>query len=173
PGNYSFGTGNGTVNQGLAPNSDVLANPAITWERTYEYNAGLDAGFNHNRFTLSVDFYNKVTDQLLFKESTMSFSGSFEFWNNAGRVRNRGIEIDLNSINITNKKFEWKTALNLSANKNRLLDLGGESYQYNYGERNEVYAAIVGQPAIQYFGYKTDGVWTSQAQIDEAKANGV
>lgn len=173
PGNYSFGSGNGTVNQGLAPNSDVLANPAITWERTYEYNAGLDAGFNHNRFMVSVDFYNKVTDQLLFKESTMSFSGSFEFWNNAGRVRNRGIEIDLNSINITNKRFEWKTALNLSANKNKLLDLGGESYQYNYGERNEVYAAIVGQPAIQYFGYKTDGVWTSQAQIDEAKAAGL
>jgi len=43
----------------------------------------------------------------------------------------------------------------------------------NPSERNEVYAAIVGQPAIQYFGYKTDGVWTSQAQIDEAKAAGL
>lgn len=172
PSNYSFGAGTGSVNQGLAPNKDALANPAITWERTDEFDIGFDAGFNKNRFSLTIDYYNKVTDQLLFKESTMSFSGSYEYWNNAGSVRNQGIEMDFSSVNISNKNFQWRTALNLSANVNKLLDLGGESYQYNYGERDEVYAAIVGSPAIQYFGYKTDGVWTSQAQIDEAKANG-
>jgi len=173
PGNYSFGEGTGSVNQGLSPNSDVLANPDITWERTYECNLGFDAGFRKSRFNLTMDYYNKVTEKLLFKQSAMSFSGSYEFWNNIGRVRNQGVEVDFSSLNISSKNFQWKTALNLSANKNKLLDLGGEPYQFNYGERNEVYAAFKGGAAIQYFGYKTDGVWTSQAQIDEAKAAGL
>src|SRR5690606_28897575 len=173
PGNYSFGGGNGEVNQGLSPNSDVLSNPSITWERTFEYNTGFDATFLNNRFSLTMDYYNKVTEQLLFKQSTMSFTGSYEYWNNIGRVRNQGLELEIGYSMPNSKKFHWKTSFNMAANKNKLLALGGESYQYNYGERNEVYAAMVGSPAIQYFGYKTDGVWTSQAEIDAAQANGL
>lgn len=172
PGNYSFGSGNGDVNLGLAPNSDVLANPNITWERTFEFNTGLDLGFMKDRFGLTLEYYNSNTEKLLYKRSTQSFSGSFEYFDNSGRVKNQGVEIEFTSNNIKNDKFQWTTALNFSANRNRLLELGGEPFQYNYGERNEIYAAIVGQPAIQFFGYKTDGVWTSQAQIDEAKAGG-
>ncbi|SMC93778.1 SusC/RagA family TonB-linked outer membrane protein [Pedobacter nyackensis] len=172
PGNYSFGGSNGDVNLGLAPNSDVLANPNITWERTFEFNAGLDLGFMKDRFGLSLEYYNSNTEKLLYKRSTQSFSGSYEYFDNSGRVKNQGIEVELTSNNIKNDKFQWTTALNFSANRNKLLELGGEPFQYNYGERNEIYAAIVGQPAIQFFGYKTDGIWTSQAQIDAAKASG-
>lgn len=53
-----------------------------------------------------------------------------------------------------------------------MLELGGEYRQLNYGERNEVYASIVGQPSIQFFGYKTDGVWLSNAQIAEYRDAG-
>lgn len=172
PGNYAFGSGNGDVNLGLAPNGDVLANPNITWERTFEFNTGLDLGFMKDRFGLTLEYYNSNTEKLLYKRSTQSFSGSFEYFDNSGRVKNQGVEIELTSNNIKNDKFQWTTALNFSANRNKLLELGGEPFQYNYGERNEIYAAIVGQPAIQFFGYKTNGVWTSQAQIDEAKATG-
>jgi TonB-linked SusC/RagA family outer membrane protein len=172
PGNYSFGTGNGDVNLGLSPNADVLANPNITWERTFEFNAGLDLGFMDDGFGLTLEYYNSITDKLLYKRSTQSFSGSFEYFDNSGKIKNQGVEIELTSHNIKNKAFQWTTALNFSANRNKLLELGGEPFQYNYGERNEVYAAIVGKPAIQFFGYKTNGVWTSQAQIDEARAGG-
>jgi len=172
PGNYAFGSGTGSVNLGLAPNSDVLANPNITWERTFEFNAGLDLGLMKDRFGLTLEYYNSNTDKLLYKRSTQSFSGSFEYFDNSGRIRNQGLEIELSSHNIKNDHFQWSTSLNFSANRNKLLELGGEPFQYNYGERNEIYAAIVGQPAIQFFGYKTNGVWTSQAQIDEAKAGG-
>lgn len=172
PGNYSFGSGTGSVNLGLAPNSDVLANPNITWERTFEFNAGLDLGLMKDRFGLTLEYYNSNTDKLLYKRSTQSFSGSFEYFDNSGRIRNQGLEIELSSHNIKNDHFQWSTSLNFSANRNKLLELGGEPFQYNYGERNEIYAAIVGQPAIQFFGYKTNGVWTSQAQIDEARAGG-
>src|SRR5690606_32259397 len=114
-----------------------------------------------------------VTDKLLFNQAAMAFTGSDQFINNIGKVKNKGIEIEFSSNNFKTKNFEWTTAINFSRNKNELLELGGEAYQYNYGERNEMYAAIVGQPSIQFFGYKTDGVWVSDAQIQEARDNGL
>lgn len=173
PANYAFGGGTGTVNSGLSPNGALLANPNITWERTFESNTGLDVGFLNNRFNLTLEYYNSVTDRLLYNQAAMSFSGSNEFINNAGKVRNQGIEVEITSNNYKSKKVDWTTSITFSHNKNKLLELGGEPYQYNFGERNEVYAAIVGEPAIQFYGYKTAGVWTSQAQIDEAKASGI
>ncbi len=50
--------------------------------------------------------------------------------------------------------------------------MGGEPFQYNYGERNEIYAAMVGAPSVQFFGYKTDGVWKSDQEIADAQAAG-
>lgn len=173
PANYAFGSGTGTVNLGLSPNGALLANPDITWERTFESNTGLDVGFLNNRFNLTVEYYNSVTDRLLYNQATLSFSGSNEFINNSGKVRNRGVEVEISSNNYKSKKVDWTTSVTFSTNKNKLLELGGEPFQYNFGERNEVYAAIVGEPAIQFYGYKTDGVWISQAQIDEARNNGL
>lgn len=172
PGNYSFGSGTGSVGLGLSPNSDVLANPDITWERTFEFNSGIDFGFFKDRFSLTLEYYNAVTDRLLYKQSTQSFSGSFEYINNAGKIRNQGLELEFSANTIKNKNFSWTTSFNIAGNRNKLLELGGEPFQYNYGERNEIYAAIVGKPAIQFFGYKTDGIWTSQEEINAAKASG-
>ncbi|ALL06094.1 SusC/RagA family TonB-linked outer membrane protein [Pedobacter sp. PACM 27299] len=172
PGNYSFGSGTGSVGLGLSPNSDVLANPDITWERTFEFNSGIDFGFFKDRFSLTLEYYNAVTDRLLYKQSTQSFSGSFEYINNAGKIRNQGLELEFSANTIKNKNFSWTTSFNIAGNRNKLLELGGEPFQYNYGERNEIYAAIVGKPAIQFFGYQTDGIWTSQEEINAAKASG-
>jgi len=173
PSNYDFGEGTGSVILGLSPNADILANPEITWERTFEYNAGIDLGVLDNRLTLSVDYYSSKTDQLLLQQATMSFSGSNEFWNNAGSVRNKGLELSIHSVNINNKHFNWSTDLNISGNRNKLESLGEVPFLYNYGERNEIYAAIVGQTPIQFFGYKTDGIWLSQDEIDAAKDGGL
>ncbi|WP_050700076.1 TonB-dependent receptor [Dysgonomonas sp. BGC7] len=170
PASYSFGNA-GTITPGLAVSSYTLGNKDLTWERTNEYNAGLDFGIFKNRILLGLEYYYSITDRLLLKQGAMSFTGYNEFWNNAGKVRNRGLEIELTTVNIVNKDLEWKTSINFSSNRNKLLSLGGPAHQYNYGERNEVYAAIVGQQAIQYYGYKTDGVWLSDDQIAEAKKN--
>lgn len=165
--NYVFGE-TGMVVPGLANTSDAFANPYLSWEQTNEYNIGLDAAFLNNRITLGVDYYYAITRKMLFKPAAMSHSGHNEAWNNIGKVRNNGIEIEISSNNITTKDFTWKTSLNFALNRNRLLELGGEALQYSYGERNEVYAAIVGDPAIQFFGYKTDGVWKSQEEINSS-----
>ncbi|MGC4232300.1 MAG: TonB-dependent receptor [Niabella sp.] len=170
PGNYSFGTGGITL--GLSPSGAVLGNPLITWERTYETNLGFDLGLLNNRITLAAEYYNSKTDRLLYRQATMSFLGSNEFINNAGRISNKGIEIELNASPVKKVDFEWSTGIVFARNVNKLLELGGEPHQYNFGERNEIYAAIVGQPSIQFFGYKTTGVWTSDAEIASAQADG-
>lgn len=169
--NYAFGAGTGTLGSGLAANNDVLPN-VLTWERTFQYDAGLDVGLFGDRITMSLEYYNGVTDRLLYKQASMSFSGSNQYWNNIGKVRNQGLELELSSVNVRKKNWQWSTMLNISGNRNRLLQMGGEPYQYNYGERNEIYASIVGRPSVQFFGYKTDGVWTSDQEIADAKAAG-
>lgn len=161
---YSLGQGTGNVAPGLALGS-VLGNPALSWERTNEFNLGLDLGIIDNRVALTLDYYYSTTDQLLFQQPTVAYSGFSSYWNNIGKVRNRGLEVELSTVNVTNKNFKWNTTLNFSTNSNRLLEIGGEAAQYYTGERNEIYAAVVGGPAIQYYGYKTDGVW-SQAEVD-------
>ena len=169
--NYAFGAGTGTLGSGLAANNDVLPN-VLTWERTFQYDAGIDIGLFGDRITASIEYYNGTTDRLLYKQAAMSFSGSNQYWNNIGKVRNQGMELEVSSVNVRNKNWQWSTSLNISGNRNKLLQMGGEPYQYNYGERNEIYASVVGSPSVQFFGYKTDGVWKSDQEITDAKAAG-
>jgi TonB-linked SusC/RagA family outer membrane protein len=171
--NYPFGTGNGTTTSGQAPSTSILSNPDVTWERTFQYNFGMDLGLFRNRVNLSVDYYQSKTDQLLLQQSTMAFTGVPLSWNNIGSLQNRGLEIELSTTNMVSKNFKWTTAANIAFNKNKILELGSEAFLLNQGERTEIYMNRVGDPLIQYFGYKTDGVWLSQAQINDAKAKGL
>lgn len=169
---YSFGEGTGTVQQGQSPNNPVTFGPNITWETTNSTDIGLDMGFLKNKFTLTLDYYNSRTNKLLLQQGTQSITGSNVFYNNNGSIKNEGFEAEFSSTNINSKKFNWTTSANISVNRNKLLKLGGEPYQYNYGERNEIYASIVGRPYVQFLGYQSDGVWQSQAEVDAALASG-
>ena len=167
--NYPFGSGTGTVSAGQAPSSTILSNPDITWERTFQYNGGVDLAILKNAISFSLDVYQSKTDQLLLKQSTMAFSGVPLTWNNIGRLQNRGIEFEITTNNIRRKNFKWSTSANIAHNKNKVLQLGQEAYLLNQGERTELYMNRVGDPLIQFFGYKTDGVWLSQPQIDSSR----
>lgn len=168
--NYVLGSSNGVLVSGMASNSSALGNPDITWEQTAEANFGIDLGFFNSRLNVSVEHYNSNTIQLLLQQPAMFITGHQTYWNNIGKVNNKGWEIELSTTNITNRNFTWKTTANLSTNKNTLLNYGDKEKEDNFGERNEVYRAIVGQPAIQFFGYKSDGVWTSFEEVAAAKA---
>lgn len=172
-GNYSFGSGNGTASSGQVTSSSILANPEITWERTRQANFGLDVSILKNRVTLSVDVYRSKTESLLLQQSAMAFTGAQFYNNNNGSFKNKGIEIELNTVNIDKRNFKWSTSLNFSKNKNEVIELGKEAFLLNQGERTELYLNQAGYPLIQYFGFKTDGVWLSQSDIDAAKAKGL
>lgn len=81
-------------------------------------------------------------------------------------MSNKGVEIQIDTYNIRTRNFSWETNFNFSLSRNKLLEIGGESQIISQGERNECYIAKVGSPLIQYFGYKTQGVWKSQEEID-------
>lgn len=164
--NYPLGPSNGTVAPGLANTSSVLGNRSIGWEQSSEYNFGLDFAVLNNRISLSAEYYYSETIEMLFKQSALAFSGYTEYWNNIGKVRNLGWEFELSTRNIVSKNFTWETSFNLATNSNKLLDLGGDQRQINKGERNESYLSQVGQKAIQYYGFKTIGVWNSNEEIN-------
>ncbi len=168
--NYVLGTGTGVLVAGMASNNDALGNPDITWEQLSEANYGIDFGFLDSRLNLSVEYYNSNTIQMLLQQPAMYITGHQKYWNNIGKVNNKGIEIELSTTNISTKSFTWKTTANFSHNKNTLLNYGDKEREDITGERSEDYAAIIGQPAIQYWGYRTDGIYTTFEEVAAAKA---
>lgn len=171
--NYPLGAGTGVTVPGLAPSGTILGNINATWERNFQYNGGVDIGLLNNRFTVSLDVYKSRSNRLLLKQSSMAFTGVPLSWSNLGKVDNRGIELEVTSNNFRKKDFTWTTSVNFSRNKNEIVELGEEALLLNQGERTELYMNKVNGPLIQYFGYKTDGVWLSQKQIDDARAAGL
>lgn len=169
--NYPFGTGTGTVTPGFINTNPTLGNRSLTWEQTNELNVGLDFSFFDSRISGSVDYYNSQTKSLLLQQDIPSITGYLNYWNNAGKIQNAGIEVELNTYNVRTKNFTWQTAFVIAANKNKLLSLGGDqTFNLQLGERNEGYAAIVGQPAIQYYQFKVLGIYMTQA---DATASGI
>ncbi len=73
---------------------------------------------------MSLEYYNGTTDRLLFKQNTMSFSGSNQFWNNIGKVRNQGFELELTSNNIRRKNLEWITMFNIRYQQEQTVGYG-------------------------------------------------
>lgn len=171
--NYPFGAGNGTSTIGQTPSSTILSNPNITWERTFQYNGGMNLSIFNDAISFALDVYQSKTDQLLLRQSAQAFTGVPLVWNNIGSVQNRGIELDINTNNIKRKDFSWTTSANISHNRNKVLELGNESRILNQGERTELYINRVGEPLVQYYGYVTDGVWLSQAEITAAQEKGL
>ena len=171
--NYGFGAGNGSLASGQATSSSIIANSNLTWESTFQKNIGFDLSIFKNRINLSMDVYESKTDRLLLQQAALGFTGVPVYWNNIGSLQNRGIEIDLNTNNIVNKNFRWSTSFNFSRTVNKILELGKEAFLLNQGERTEVYRNKVGDPLVQFYGFKTDGIWLSQAEIDAAKLKGL
>ncbi|GHU85728.1 SusC/RagA family TonB-linked outer membrane protein [Bacteroidia bacterium] len=172
--NYQLGTG---ITPGMSSTADALGNPAIGWEQTNEWNGGFDISVFNGRIGLVGDFYYAITDGLLLKQTSMAFTGHNQYWNNIGTVRNKGVEIELNTVNIDSKvagkTFRWNSVFNFAHNSPRLLGLGGETQLINQSANYDKYIALIGEKPVQYYGYKTDGVWLSNADIKEAQDNGL
>jgi len=166
---YGFGGGNGTQTSGQSTTSSIISNEDITWESTFQTNVGLDLSLLNNRINLTVDAYKSLTDKLLLQQATMAFTGVPLAWNNIGSLDNKGFELELSTTNIKTKSFKWATTANLSHTENKVRELGNEKYLRNQGERTEIYQTKVGDPLVQFFGFKTDGVWISQTEIDIAQ----
>lgn len=137
-----------------------MSNRALGWEKSYEYNLGIDMGFMDERLTGSVELYHKTTKDLILDRKIPSHQGVTLLKQNVGSVRNRGIEVTLNSLNIKTNDFSWRTSLNFSANKNEILELYGDKTD-DIGNK-----LFIGKPVTVSYDYKFDGIW----QLGEEEA---
>lgn len=106
---------------GLFPSN--LANPNLKWETTEQYNIGLDAGLWKGRVTLTIDAYHKLTKDLLQTKRISSSSGYTTIWVNEGSISNSGIELSLEVVPVSTRKFEWVVGGNISFNRNKIVSI--------------------------------------------------
>lgn len=145
-------------------------NDELKWETTNQYDAGIDLVLWKGALSVTVDAYYKVTKDLLIEANAPYYTGYRKAWTNMGSVSNRGIEISLGSRLIENRNFFFDANFNIAFNRSRVISVpGGEQY---FEATNVIPGAgnfvVVknGQPLGQWYGYKTDGVFRSQEEID-------
>jgi TonB-linked SusC/RagA family outer membrane protein len=144
---------------GLA--TSALANPNLKWESTHSRNLGLDLALFSNRVQLTVDAYYNSTYDLLVAQPVPVTSGYATQLRNIGSTSNRGIELQLTGTVVRSKSFSWTANGNISFNRNRVEELGGQPYLpgINSGwtsDTGQDYWVAPGQPTGQMYGYVAD-----------------
>ena len=103
------------------------SNPNLRWEKTTQYDIGFDLGILNQRLNLTVDWFKKITTDLLFDKAQPYYYGGGNMWVNQGRVDNTGWEFTLNAWPVQNSDFSWESNLTASYTNNVIKDLAGES----------------------------------------------
>ena len=153
-----------------------LGNPLITWEILQSKNLGLDLEFLKGRITLTTDFYSNTTKDLLIDNKFPATSGYTNQYQNVGSIRNNGIEIQLGAVIINKKDFNWNTNFNISFNKNKILNLGSNTFfTANSGwfstANADDYLLKVGSPVGTMYGLIVDGFYTTNDFTTTAYTN--
>lgn len=103
-----------------------MANRDLTWESNNNLNLGIDASFFNSRLNITLEYYRRVTNDLIYARPLSITTGFSSYLSNIGKLRNQGFEVEINTRNIKNKNFTWNTSLNLYRNSNKVLRLDGE-----------------------------------------------
>lgn len=152
--------------------TSTLPNTGLMWEETESINIGLDMGLLDDRISLTLDYYDMTTENLLVNRSLPRVTGFEGVTTNIGELVNKGSELTLSSLNISSEKLTWRSSLNFSLNRNKIKSLFGETGNYilqgetHTGEipdfENEWF---IGQPIDVVWNYNIEGVW----QVEEAE----
>ena len=165
--NYVFGNGN-VVSIGTKPSQ--LANPDIKWESSNQTDIGLDFGFLDNKLTFSADWFLKNTEGMLMTMSLPQYVGESIPVGNVGKMRNWGLEFDLNWRQTFFNELNVSVGVNASYIRNKLVKYGNEQGWANldsFQGVGTISRAQDGQPFPFFYGYVTDGVLQNQAEADE------
>ncbi|WP_242689067.1 TonB-dependent receptor [Pedobacter sp. SYSU D00535] len=148
-------------------NLTSLGNRQLKWESTEQLDLGYDLGLFKDRISLTVDLYRKNTNDLLLNANLPYTTGYNRVYKNIGKVRNEGLELTLNTVNVNSRSFSWRSNFNISFNKNKILALNeGETHLLSnissFVSRmaeEPLYIAEVGKPAAMFYGLVWDGVY--------------
>ncbi|MEO8712649.1 MAG: TonB-dependent receptor [Parafilimonas sp.] len=131
----------------------TLANPDIGWEKTTQYNLGLDFSILKRRITGSFDVYTSTTTDLLLQRSIPTVTGFTTTFANIGKTANSGVDINITTININRKDLMWTTTVNAAWQKEHIVSLSN-------GKQNDLNNSwFIDQPVGVIYGYKSLGLW--------------
>ncbi len=149
-----------------------LPNPDLKWESTEQTNVAIDFSFFDDALTLTTEYYNKKTTDLLLDAPVPTQSGSSVTTTNIGSVENKGLEFAL-GINKTFGKLQWNSNFNISFNRNKVLALqeGTERLVRGIGQGESAFGFTIsrpGDPLSLFWGYRHEGIWDSEEEIISA-----
>ena len=152
---------------------DRLASDNLTWETTDLYNVALDMSFLKDRLKITLEGYLAYTQDLLLYVQRPHHTGFTSFIENIGKTSNKGIELTINTRNITKRNFSWTTDFTISHNTQMVDDIGSYDYisQMDSPGNNSymMYGYVKGRPLNALWGFEYAGVWKSSEEIERNK----
>ncbi|MDB5021529.1 MAG: TonB-dependent receptor plug [Pedobacter sp.] len=159
-----YPTGNALQN---TSNPNTMSNDDLGWEKTRQYNLGFEFGLMKDRIRVEGDFYDSQSIDLLLNVPVPVITGYSSQIQNIGKVQNRGMEFLVTTRNLINT-FKWSTNFNISFNKNKVLEVGPDRRPI-YGSApnaNNAFITTIGAPIASFYGYRYEGVFQSQEELD-------
>ena len=174
----TLSSGTTLINGSRAPMSYVnrLPNPDLEWEKTKQFDVGLDIEMFNRGLIASFDYYHKLTEDLLLDRPVPSTTGFSAVRDNIGSVSNRGVEVLLQVFPITSDNFSWESTLNFSYNKNRIESLGVNDEDIFPGPNwvsGSQTILRVGESLSSFWGYERLGTWNTDEAEEAALVGAV
>lgn len=172
--NYAFGSSLRGINTvyGMGYINARIANPDLKWESTETYNVGMDVALWSNRVTLEADAYIRYTDGMLLQVAVPNYLGGGGGgigapFANVGSMNNKGVELGINTVNVDRQNFSWNTHVNFTLNRNMITELDRAYFNnlYWYSGFDQVTRTMAGFPVGTFYGYVSDGIFTSEEEI--------
>jgi hypothetical protein len=163
---------------------DNIGNESISWEQTGKLNLGFKAALLNNRVAVDFDYYLHHTSNLLtLKSFDNPVAGINNYWSNGGSLENQGFEVTVSGKPIVARNLNLEIGASVGHYVNKVKSLPNDSRIYVGGEKtaqgytSSIYgtdniATIVGQPVGMFYGYKTNGVFATDAEAAAAGKNG-
>ena len=140
-------------------------NPDLRWESTKQFNLGLDVSFFDSRVSVAADAYTARTEDLLLIVNMPWTSGFADQLRNVGSVKNRGLELAINTVNLQSGNFTWSSTLNLATNRNEVVSIDDRDYietgadRWGWAVGGNSHLIKPGEPLGSIYGYKVLGLW--------------
>ncbi len=160
--NYTFA---GKLVDGKKRNS--LENTSLSWEKSEEFNTGIDWSLFEGKLSITADYYKKVTNDMLWSVNIPTSSGFNSLMENIGKIQNKGFEFSVSSINVSNKVVTWNTDFNISFNRNKVLDLGSVDRILKDVSYQAFSITTPGKPMAMFYGLKSLGILKNQEEVEK------
>lgn len=164
-----FSTGNTEIYVTNEPyytsSGNLMPNKHLGWEKTTQWNIGVDFSVLKGRIGGTIDLYHSTTSDLLLQMSVPSLSGYPAMMANVGKTKNNGIELTLNTFPVMTRDFTWASDFNMAWQKDEIVELSN-------GKEDDINNAwFIGQSINVYYGYEANGLWQESDADEMAKFN--